>query len=91
MTQLFCLSEQDYRAIEPLYQTCRAQIPTWDRVDVQRVQRTYRFGYNRAARMLEHLAEVGVLCWDSITGKYSAPAATSRETPRPRRDIEVRS
>lgn len=68
--------EQEYRELEPLYDRAKAEIPTWDSISITRVQRTYMWGYNRAARLLESLAEYGVLDYDRMTGKYSAKHAT---------------
>lgn len=64
------MTEQEYRELEPLYDQLKAEVPTWDSISITRVQRTYRFGYNRAARLLENLAEYGVLTYNKHTGQY---------------------
>jgi len=64
------MTEQEYRELEPLYDQAKAEIPSWDSISITRVQRTYTFGYNRAARLLENLAEYGVLTWDKRTGQF---------------------
>jgi DNA segregation ATPase FtsK/SpoIIIE-like protein len=65
------VTEQEYRELEPLWDQLKAEVPLWDSISITRVQRTYRFGYNRAARLLESLAEYGVLSWNKRTGQFS--------------------
>ena len=65
------MSVADYREIEPMYDQLRTEIPHLGNISLSQVQRVYRFGYNRAARIMEHLADEGVLHWDQTTGKYS--------------------
>lgn len=73
------MTEDEYRDIEPMYDKARREIPTWDSISISRVQRTYTFGYNRAARLLENLAEYGVLTYNKLTGEYRAANASTAE------------
>lgn len=68
------MTEEEYAALEPLYHQYKQAIPMMPTISVSAVQRAYRFGYNRAARLLETLAEHGHLHWDRITGNYSRPS-----------------
>lgn len=64
------MTEQEYRELEPIYDQAKAEIPTWPHISITRVQRKYTFGYNRAARLLENLAEYGVLTFNNLDGSY---------------------
>lgn len=64
------MTEQEYRELEPIYDQAKAEIPTWPHISITRVQRTYTFGYNRAARLLENLTEYGVLTFNNLDGSY---------------------
>ena len=66
------MTEDEYRELEPMYDTAKREVPTWDAISTSRVQRTYTFGYNRASRLLEHLVEYGVIKYDRMTGRYSS-------------------
>jgi DNA segregation ATPase FtsK/SpoIIIE-like protein len=68
------VTEEEYAELEPLYHEYKVAIPAWPEISVSKVQRDYRFGYNRACRLLETLAEHGHLHWDPKTGKYSRPS-----------------
>jgi DNA segregation ATPase FtsK/SpoIIIE-like protein len=69
------VTEDEYRELDPSYDSVRTTVSVWKGdITVSRVQREFRFGYNRAWRMLEVLAENGHLHWDRITGKYSRPS-----------------
>ena len=65
------MTEQEYRELEPMYDKAKAEVPRWDFISISRVQREYMWGYNRAARLLENLAEYGVLQRNNQTGAYS--------------------
>jgi DNA segregation ATPase FtsK/SpoIIIE-like protein len=67
------MTEQDLAEIDPLYNQLKPIIGAWEEISVLRLQREYRLGYNRSARLLEMFAEVGAINWDKVTGKYSAP------------------
>lgn len=73
------MTEDEYRALEPLYDTAKAEIPTWPHISVGRVQRKWMLGYNRASRLLETLAAHGALRWDKMTGVYSSAVGKTRE------------
>ena len=73
------MTENEYRECEPLYDDAKATIPTWKRISVAAVQRHYRWGYNRASRMLEQLAEVGALNWNKVTGAYTSAKGKSEK------------
>jgi S-DNA-T family DNA segregation ATPase FtsK/SpoIIIE len=66
------MTEQDLAEIDPLYNQLKPIIGSWAEISVSKLQREYRLGYNRASRLLETFAEVGVINWDKRTGKYSA-------------------
>lgn len=66
------MTEKDLAEIDPLYNQLKPIIGTWPEISVSKLQREYRLGYNRAARLLEMFAEVGAINWDKRTGKYSA-------------------
>lgn len=72
------LTEEEYRALEPLYDEAKREIPTWDRISLSAVQRRYRLGYNRAQRLLETLTSAGVLHWNSTTGAFTSVAKRER-------------
>lgn len=64
------MSRQDYGDVEPMYEQAKREIPYMDSITLTAVQRQYRFGYNRAARLLEQLAKDGLLDRNPITGAY---------------------
>lgn len=64
------MTEQEYREIETQYDECKTAILTWDQISISRVQREFRFGYNRAARLLETMAEFGHLVWSNRDGSF---------------------
>jgi DNA segregation ATPase FtsK/SpoIIIE-like protein len=70
------MTEQQYSELEPLYEMAKTDIPSWDVISINSVQRRYQLGYNRAARLLETLAEHGHLRWDKRTGAFSAQGET---------------
>lgn len=65
------MTDDEYRECETQYDQLLASVQKWPEISVVRVQRQFQFGYNRAARLLETLAENGHIHWDSLTGKYS--------------------
>jgi DNA segregation ATPase FtsK/SpoIIIE-like protein len=66
------MTEQEYSELEPLYQQAKIELPhRLSKISVSGVQRLYMIGYNRASRLLEHLAEHGHLAYDRLTGAYS--------------------
>lgn len=66
------MNEKEYGEIEPLYQQAKIELPhRLSKISVSGVQRLYMIGYNRASRLLEHLAEHGHLKYDQFTGAYS--------------------
>lgn len=65
------MNEQEYGELEPLYAQAKTEVPALPHINVTRVQRLYTIGYNRAARLLERLAEHGHLKYDNGTGQYS--------------------
>lgn len=67
---LGCMAEADYRELEPLYEQAKQEVPLMNHIGVSAIQRKYRLGYNRAARLLEQLCAAGVLEWNRITGAY---------------------
>ena len=69
------MPEKEFRELEPLYEQARREIPTMPVISISTVQRRYMLGYNRAARLLESLADYGVLDYEFATGKYSRPSA----------------
>lgn len=68
------MTEAEYSEIEPHYEDAKTLVPTWEVITTQAVQRHFMWGYNRACRLLETLAEHGHLSWDNKTGKYSRPS-----------------
>lgn len=76
------MDENTYRELEPLYEMAKADIPTWDTISLSAVQRKYQLGYNRAARLLEHLAEFGVLTYNKMNGSYRRAVSASPEHPK---------
>jgi DNA segregation ATPase FtsK/SpoIIIE-like protein len=66
------VNEAEYNALEPLYAQAQMEVPALPHITTSAVQRLYMIGYNRAARLLEHLAEHGFLKRDQYTGAYSA-------------------
>jgi DNA segregation ATPase FtsK/SpoIIIE-like protein len=65
------MTEEEFRELEPMYEQAKTEIPLMPSITISSVQRQYRFGYNRAAHMLERLAQYGVLNYDRRTGAYS--------------------
>lgn len=65
------MTDDEYMKIELMYPKLLATVPTWQDISISKVQREFRFGYNRAATLLETLAENGHIRWDKITGKFS--------------------
>jgi len=65
------MTEAQYVELEPLYAQAQKDVPALPHINVSRVQRLYMIGYNRASRLLEHLAEDGFLKYDKLTGAYS--------------------
>lgn len=65
------MTEQEYSKLEPLYAQAKTEVPALSRIGLSAVQRLYMIGYNRAARLMEHLAEYGHLNYDATTGAYS--------------------
>jgi len=74
------VTEQEYRELEPLYDQAKAEIPTWPHINITRVQRKYTLGYNRAARLLENLAEYGALTYNKHDGTYRRADTSSEPT-----------
>lgn len=68
------MPEKDYRELEPLYDQAKKEIPLMPVISISSVQRVYRWGYNRAARLLEQLESAGVVSQDKITGKWRLPS-----------------
>lgn len=66
------MTESEYSELEPHYEDAKKLVPTWDPINVSRVQRHFMWGYNRACRLLETLAEHGHLHYDRRTGAYTA-------------------
>ena len=64
------IPEDEYRELESLYTQAKAEIPLMERISISTVQRRYKLGYNRAARLLEQLCSAGALQWNSVTGAY---------------------
>jgi DNA segregation ATPase FtsK/SpoIIIE-like protein len=69
----------EYREIEPLYDELLKVLPSWEIMTVKKLQREYRLGYNRAARLLERLSQEGHLHWHQRTGDF-APVRTAART-----------
>ena len=68
------MTEAEYSELEPYYEEAKVAVPTWPEITAKAVQRHYFWGYNRACRLLETLAEHGHLHWDRKTGQYSRPS-----------------
>jgi DNA segregation ATPase FtsK/SpoIIIE-like protein len=66
------MTEAEFSELEPYYEEAKVAVPTWPQISVTAVQRNYVWGYNRACRLLEALAEHGHLNYDRKTGTYSA-------------------
>jgi DNA segregation ATPase FtsK/SpoIIIE-like protein len=70
------LTEAEFRELEPLYDQARREIPALPSISITAVQRLYRLGYNRAARLREALAQYGVVDYDQMTGAFTAKPPT---------------
>jgi DNA segregation ATPase FtsK/SpoIIIE-like protein len=70
------MTEDEFRELEPMYEQAKKEVPLMPSITISAVQRRYRFGYNRAAHLLERLAQYGVLDYEFKTGRYTrAPSA----------------
>lgn len=76
------MTEEEYRALEPLYDEAKREIPTWERISQSAVQRRFRLGFNRAQRLLETLVDAGVLRYNPMNGRYRSAAKRQRSDRR---------
>lgn len=61
---------KEFKAVEPLYEQAVEFAKSEATIGISKVQRKFQIGYNRAARLLERLAEDGVLIRNNMTGSY---------------------
>ena len=65
------MSLEDFKAYEPLYDQALQFAKAEPTMSVSKMQRHFRLGYNRAARLCERLAADGVLIFNRTTGSWS--------------------
>lgn len=77
------MTEDEFRAMDPLYDSVKKSLPSLVRVSIPHVQRTFKLGFNRTQRILEALVDHGHLAWNATTGKFSLPPQNSAVTNQP--------
>lgn len=66
----------EFLELEPLYPKATEFAKSEATMSISKMQRQFQIGYNRAARIVERLADDKVLTFDRMTGAYSrAPSA----------------
>lgn len=65
------MNSEEFKEMEPLYDSMVVVATAEQTISITRLQRSFMIGYNRAARMLEHLVEVGILNQNKSTGAFS--------------------
>lgn len=70
------MNAEEFKEMEPLYAQMVEFVTAEPTTSISRMQRHFMIGYNRSARMLEHLVELGILKQDRMTGAFSrSPSA----------------
>lgn len=73
------MNVEEFKELEPLYAQMQEFALAEPTISISRLQRKFMIGYNRAARMLEQLVEVGVLRRNNMTGAFSRPVSAAVE------------